>query len=99
MTLYYNQQRNSLFEIQFLNNQYIRLLLLTNDEVDESIDFIITKITPTISSSNISYSITAQDLFSYQLSKQGIGLTYKTEIPLQIDELVTNILNESNVTH
>lgn len=82
-----------------LNNQYIRLLLLTNDEVDESIDFIITKITPTISSSNISYSITAQDLFSYQLSKQGIGLTYKTEIPLQIDELVTNILNESNVTH
>jgi len=98
MTLYYNQQRNPFWDM-LLNNQYLRLLLLTNDEVDESIDFIITKITPTISPSNISYSITAQDLFSYQLSKQGIGLTYKTEIPLQINELATNILKESNVTH
>jgi len=98
MTLYYNQQRNPFWDM-LLNNQYLRLLLLTNDEIDESIDFIITKITPTISPSNISYSITAQDLFSYQLSKQGIGLTYKTEIPLQINELATNILKESNVTH
>lgn len=63
----------------------------------QKIDFIITSITPQITNQNIIYQITCQDVFSYDLSKQNMSITYEPEIPADIRTLGDAIIEISKL--
>ena len=60
-----------------------RMIRLNQD--DSIIDFFITSKTPTFNPENISYAFTAQDAFSWQLSKQNVSISLSTEDSSQWD--------------
>jgi hypothetical protein len=71
--MYVNEQRNQL--VEYLVND--RILRLTIDD-DEVLEFVITSRQPTFSNKGLCYSISCQDYFSYQFSKQQIDLDFST---------------------
>lgn len=62
---------------------------------EKCIDFIITAIQPTISSHNVIYKVTCQDIFSYDLSKNNIKINFQTLTPLNIRTAATQVLELS----
>lgn len=73
-----------------------RLRLQTNEQ---KIDFIITAITPNVTASNTIYNVTCQDVFSYDLSKQSIQISYsnKDSGPENIRTIAYNILKQAKL--
>lgn len=100
--LFINGHRNPSLEY-LVNDRMLRL-----NRGQEIIDFYITGKTPSFSSENIKYSITAQDAFSWLLSKQKINFDFSTEDetlwgsnntgPKTIYELSSKILQYSKLT-
>lgn len=73
-----------------------RLRLQTNEQ---KIDFIITAITPNVTASNTIYNVTCQDVFSYDLSKQSIQISYsnKDNGPESIRTIAYNVLKQAKM--
>jgi hypothetical protein len=86
---------NELNPIFYLITENRRLRLQT---YDRKIDFIITGITPNITKNNVVYSVTCQDTFSYDLSKQNTSISYETTAPLNIRDLATSLLSAAQLT-
>ena len=81
ISMYGEGGRNPLIDL-IVNKRKLRLQLF-----DDTIDFVITGIQPKISSQNIIYAVTAQDVFSTDSVKMGTGLTYdSTDDDLYPDE-------------
>ena len=85
---------NTLNPIFYLLVENRRLRLQTEHK---KIDFIITGITPNITKNNVVYSVTCQDTFSYDLSKQNTSITVETETPKNIRELAQLILRTAQL--
>lgn len=100
-----NSQYSFTFSVaKFLNGELnpIFYLLVENRRLRlqtfyQKIDFIITSITPQITNQNIIYQVTCQDVFSYDLSKQNITITYQPEVPYDIRTLADNIVSLSKM--
>ena len=80
--------------IFYLLTENRRLRLQT---YDRKIDFIITSITPNITKNNVVYSISCQDTFSYDLSKQKATISYETNAPMNIRDLAQQILTTAQL--
>ena len=89
---YIDSELNPIF---YLITENRRLRLQT---YDRKIDFIITSITPSITKNNVVYSVTCQDTFSYDLSKQNTSISYETTAPLNIRDLATELLAAAQLT-
>ena len=73
-----------------------RRLRLT--EYNRVLDFIITGITPKITKNNVVYSVTCQDSFSFDMSKQNISLDYISDVPRNIRDHADEILKLSRMS-
>lgn len=83
---YINNELNPIFYL-IVENRRLRL-----QTYEMKIDFIITGITPNITNNNVIYSVTCQDVFSYDLSKQSAKISYETTTPLNIRDLAKEVL-------
>lgn len=92
VTKYCNDKLNPIFFL-LVENRRLRLQTAT-----QKIDFVITGITPKVTNKNVEHQITCQDAFSYDLSKQNISITYEPEVPKNIKELSTEILELGKMT-
>lgn len=98
--LYINKKRNP-----FIKSLVIDRYLILEME-DSRIDFIITSISPSYSSDNVSYTFTCQDAFSFELSRISSTISLSTDDqdisgdwadgPKKIWELTSKILEESH---
>lgn len=92
---YNSEELNPLFYL-IVENRRLRL-----ERESEVIDFIITGIVPKVTKNNTILDVTCQDVFSYDLSKQNISISYNSldyNGPLSIGKHATNILELSNLT-
>ncbi len=101
ISMYANDERNPLIDL-IVNQRKLRL-----QTYDQIIDFVITNISPQITASNIIYTVTAQDVFSAEGVKMGVGLTfdstdedtYPNDVgPFNIKEMTKKILKYGKCT-
>lgn len=90
---YNSKELNPLFYL-IVENRRLRL------ETDSlTIDFIITSITPKVTKNNTVLSVTCQDVFSYDMSKQNISISYNSidvwQGPVSIGKHATKLLQLS----
>lgn len=103
------QQENSQYSFTFSVAKYLNgelnpifYLLVENRRLRlqtyyQKIDFIITGITPQITNQNIVYQVTCQDVFSYDLSKQNVAISFEPTTPLDIRSLGDEIMKLSKM--
>jgi hypothetical protein len=72
------------------------------------IEFYITKLSPNVTNDNVKYTVTCQDSFSYDLTKQNISITISTndeqqwglEVgPQTIDSLIKKVLEVAYINY
>ena len=104
-------QENSQYSLTFSIAKYLNgeinpnfYLIVENRRLrlqtyDKKIDFVITGISPKITNNNVVYSVTCQDAFSYDLSKQNTTIDFETVAPQNIRDLARGILSTAQLTN
>ena len=97
-------KNNSQYSLTFSMNKYINdninpffyLIVegrkLRLETSDFTIDFIITSVTPKITNKNNIINVVCQDVFSYEMSRQNISISYESDGPKTYYEHLQNLL-------
>lgn len=78
---YVNNQTNPVFYL-ITEGRRLRLQIASeNENKPKIIDFVITSVTPKVTNKNNVLSVTCQDVFSYEVSKMNISISYASDGP------------------
>ena len=88
---YLEGQLNPIF---YLLTENRRIRLQTHEQ---KIDFVITQIAPNFSQKNVVYSITCQDVCSYDLAKHSSSIDFANETPQTIAKLAADIISTARL--